>query len=156
MILAALGVVAALAAPVDVNRATPQELAALPGIGPIRAEAIVRDRAARGPFRTVDDLTRVDGISAITLEVLAGKLVAGTPAPRPAPPTPPPPPPTFDPNRATEAELAAVIGIGAVRAKAIVADRNANGPFATCRDLARVPGLGPATVSALADRCRTR
>ena len=152
--LAALAVWAALAAPVDANRATAQELAALPGIGAIRAEAIVRDRATNGPFRAVSDLTRVAGISAITLEVLQGRLVV-SPAAAGAP-RPPPAPATFDPNRATEAELAAVVGIGAVRAKAIVSDRNANGRYATCRDLARVPGLGPATVSALSDRCRIR
>jgi competence protein ComEA len=98
-------------------------------------------------------LASVAGISAITLEVLEGRLVVSPPA---GAPRPPPAPTTFDPNRATEAELAAVVGIGAVRAKAIVSDRNANGRYATCRDLARVPGLGPATVSALSDRCRIR
>lgn len=151
--LAALGVWVALAAPVDANRATAPELAALPGIGPIRAEAIVRDRAARGPFRSVADIARVEGISAVTLEVLGARLVV---APAVTLPAPAAPPTGFDPNRATEAELAAVVGIGAVRAKAIVRDRNANGRYATCRDLARVPGLGPATVSALADRCKIR
>lgn len=149
-----LGVLAALAAPVDANRATAAELAALPGIGPVRAEAIVRDREQRGPFRSVDDLTRIEGISKVTLEVLGPRIVVG-PAVNARPPTPPPPT-TFDPNRATEAELAAVIGIGPLRAKAIVSDRNSHGPFRSCQDLARVPGLGPATVAAIADRCRVR
>ena len=34
----------------------------LPGIGPARAQAIVADREANGPFRIPEELTRVDGI----------------------------------------------------------------------------------------------
>lgn len=49
---------------VDLNTASAEELATLPGIGPVTAAAIVADRAARGPFRRVDDLTRVRGIGA--------------------------------------------------------------------------------------------
>ena len=46
----------------DLNRATADELESLPGIGPVLAARIVRDREANGPFATVDDLKRVDGI----------------------------------------------------------------------------------------------
>jgi competence protein ComEA len=48
--------------PVNVNTATVDQLDALPGIGPATAAAIVADRAAHGPFNTVEDLTRVRGI----------------------------------------------------------------------------------------------
>lgn len=44
--------------PVSINRATSQELAALPGIGPALAERII---AAR-PFTTTDELLKVSGI----------------------------------------------------------------------------------------------
>ena len=44
---------------IDVNTATAAELRVLPGVGPRLAERIVDDRAARGPFRTVDELDRV-------------------------------------------------------------------------------------------------
>jgi competence ComEA-like helix-hairpin-helix protein len=47
---------------VALNRATAQELEALPGIGARRAEAIVRDRERNGPFPSVDALTRIPGI----------------------------------------------------------------------------------------------
>lgn len=47
---------------IDLNTATAVELMTLPGIGEKRAEAIVADREANGPFRVPEDLTRVDGI----------------------------------------------------------------------------------------------
>jgi competence protein ComEA len=47
---------------VSLNRATAKALEALPGIGPRRAEAIVRDRERNGPFPSVDALTRIPGI----------------------------------------------------------------------------------------------
>ncbi|MCA8977816.1 MAG: helix-hairpin-helix domain-containing protein [Planctomycetes bacterium] len=55
---------------IDVNRAGLAELQALPGIGPTRAEAIILHRLRHGPFRCVDDLTRVDGLGATTVEAL--------------------------------------------------------------------------------------
>ena len=51
---------------VDVNTATHEELMALPGIGKVMAERIVTNR----PFATVDDLRRVPGIGAKTLDKL--------------------------------------------------------------------------------------
>jgi len=49
---------AALEQPVDVNRASEDELASLPGVGPALARAMVLHR----PFRSVDELDRVPGI----------------------------------------------------------------------------------------------
>ena len=46
---------------IDLNRADPRSLEALPAIGPKRAAAIVSTRAQR-PFRNLDDLERVPGI----------------------------------------------------------------------------------------------
>jgi competence protein ComEA len=58
-----------LAGPINLNRATADELRLLPGIGPKLSERILEERA-RGPFKTVDDLRRVSGIGAKTLERL--------------------------------------------------------------------------------------
>jgi len=49
----------------------------------------------------------------------------------------------FDINRATEAEWDELPGIGPAKARAIVEDRERNGPFRGIDDLARVKGIGP-------------
>lgn len=51
----------------NLNTASAAELELLPGIGPALAARIVEDRAANGPFRSVDDLDRVKGIGPKTL-----------------------------------------------------------------------------------------
>jgi competence protein ComEA len=68
----------AASSPVDVNTATAQELAALPGIGPALARRVVEWRAAHGPFRGVDALDDVPGIGPATVERLR-PLVRATP-----------------------------------------------------------------------------
>ncbi len=54
----------------DLNRASIQELTALPGIGPTLAERIARYRMVQGPFRSVEELLNVPGIGPRTLERL--------------------------------------------------------------------------------------
>ncbi|MGB0112729.1 MAG: ComEA family DNA-binding protein [Ilumatobacteraceae bacterium] len=56
--------------PVDVNRATAEELDVLPGVGPATATAIVTERDRNGPFASVDDLVRVPGIGPAKLAAL--------------------------------------------------------------------------------------
>lgn len=46
----------------DPNRATAEELQALPGIGPVLAQRVIEQRTTHGPFHTVDDLRDVKGI----------------------------------------------------------------------------------------------
>jgi competence protein ComEA len=53
---------------VDINKAQWPELATLPGVGRKLAERIVQSRESDGPFRDNDDLRRVRGIGARTLE----------------------------------------------------------------------------------------
>jgi competence ComEA-like helix-hairpin-helix protein len=55
---------------IDVNRAAVGELRVLPGIGAVRAEAIVLERVRNGPFRRIEDLDRVDGLGPETVEEL--------------------------------------------------------------------------------------
>ena len=61
-----------LPGPVDLNRATIDELDSLPGVGPATAAAIVSYREQHGPYGRVDDLAQVRGIGAAKLEALRG------------------------------------------------------------------------------------
>jgi competence protein ComEA len=77
LLLLAAGPIGA-AETVDINRASAEQLAAaIEGVGQARAEAIVSYRDAHGPFRSVDDLTLVQGIGQRTLDANRGKLSVG-------------------------------------------------------------------------------
>jgi competence protein ComEA len=61
--LAALpGGASALSGVVNVNTASAEEIAMLPGVGPARARAIIELRQQRGGFKRVEDLLEVKGI----------------------------------------------------------------------------------------------
>lgn len=63
---------------VNLNTATKEELIALQGIGPAKAQAILDYRAAHGPFKSVEQLKDVKGIGAKNFEKLKPELsVAG-------------------------------------------------------------------------------
>lgn len=55
-------------------------------------------------------------------------------------------------NRASAAELQGLPGVGPVLAERIVADREAQGPYASVDDLDRVSGIGPAILANLRSR----
>ena len=62
--------------PVDVNRASAEELARLPGIGRTLAARIIETRDAGGPFASVDDLRRVPGLGHGRVEQLRAHVVS--------------------------------------------------------------------------------
>ena len=59
------------AQPVDINRASEDELRVLPGIGSVLASRIVEAREREGPFASLEDLRRVRGLGRAKLERLA-------------------------------------------------------------------------------------
>lgn len=59
----------AKAGAVNINTATLEELTTLKEIGEIRAKAIIEYREANGPFKTIDDLAKVDDIGEVILEL---------------------------------------------------------------------------------------
>lgn len=61
----------AIAFQIDLDDAEPHELALLPGIGPVLARRIVRDREENGPFRNLSKLERVPGIGPKRLQDIA-------------------------------------------------------------------------------------
>jgi competence ComEA-like helix-hairpin-helix protein len=66
--------------PLDLNRASQEDLERLPGIGPGLAARIVDRRTRHGIFDSVDDLRQVRGIGHTTLARLRPLLAIG-PAP---------------------------------------------------------------------------
>ena len=54
--------------PVHLNEASQEALESVPGIGPVKAAAIIRARDETGPFERLEDLERVEGIGPATVE----------------------------------------------------------------------------------------
>lgn len=120
------------AGPVDLNSADKAALEGLPGIGPELAEKII---AAR-PFKSVEDIKDVNGIgqarfddikNLVTVEAddeadVSPKLKPGE---------------TININRASAEQLDGLLGIGPVKAKAIIAGR----PYAKIADIMKVKGI---------------
>jgi competence protein ComEA len=76
----------ALAA-VNINTATKEELDALPGIGPVKAQAIIDYRTKNGPFKTPEDIMKVPGIKEGEFGKLKGQIsVSGASTPAAAAP----------------------------------------------------------------------
>ena len=68
-------------AALNLNTATKDDLVALPGIGPAKAQSIVDYRNQHGPFRTVDELRKVKGIGEKLFLQIRPEVSVGT-APR--------------------------------------------------------------------------
>jgi competence protein ComEA len=61
-------------AKVNINTASVAELEALPGIGPAKAEAIVKYREEKGNFKSAEDLKNVQGIGDKLFEKISGEV----------------------------------------------------------------------------------
>jgi competence ComEA-like helix-hairpin-helix protein len=161
-----------LGLPIDLNRATAEDLNALPGLGSALAQRIVDYRKAHGPFQQIGDLREVSGIGSQNLQKLKPFLGLGGPETMPPPAgeaafttgdsvsgtnlesqggqlpgrksgvKPKTPGRAIDPNRSSQADLETLPGIGPVLAKRIIAYRQAHGPYKKIADLRKVSGIG--------------
>ena len=90
--LAALVLLAPLSAfadPVNINTADASALAkALNGVGPAKAKAIVSYRDKNGPFKSVDQLTMVEGITQKLIDKNRADIRLGADKPAAAPAAP--------------------------------------------------------------------
>jgi len=55
---------------ININTATARELESLPGIGPVYSQRIVQYREKNGSFRSIEDLTKVQGIGSAKMKDL--------------------------------------------------------------------------------------
>jgi len=67
--------------PLNLNVATADQLAQLPGIGPKTAQSIVDFREKSGPFRRVEDLLAIRGISRKKLDAIRPYVIVGPSSP---------------------------------------------------------------------------
>lgn len=138
---------------VDPNSAPPDRLMGLPGASRTLVQRIVEERG-KAPFRTADDLRRVSGIGPATVDKWRELLALPESAPQRAPQaagieraaaaTGP-----IDLNRAGEAELERLPGVGPVLARRILAWRDSAGGFRSVEQLEEVRGVGPALMRRL-------
>jgi len=131
---------------IDLNAADLSDLRRLPGIGPARAAAIQRDRATRGPYGSVEDLTGIPGFGEGLVERLRPHVRQDPAAFSPS---------AFsavgllDLNRAQTHELEQITGIGPALAARITAARARSGGFRDLDELIEIPGIGPKTMQIL-------
>jgi competence protein ComEA len=69
---------------VNLNTATKEELVALPGIGPAKAQAILDYRNSHGAFKSIEEVKDVKGIGAKRFEKLKSELTVVGASAKPA------------------------------------------------------------------------
>lgn len=120
----------------DLNTASTVHLRGIKGLGPSRAEEIVRYRGKHGPFSSIDDLNRVPHVGDMPPQELAkvkqqftiAESGDGLQQSK-----------KINVNTANAAELRQVAGIGPAHADAIVQHRKEHGPIRNVNEIDELP-----------------
>jgi competence protein ComEA len=126
----------------DLNTASAIHLRAIKGLGPSRAEEIVRYRSKKGAFTSVDELNQVPHVGDMPpqeLEQVKRQLTISTADDRGS--RKEQKSEKVNVNRANAAELRQIPGIGQAHAEAIVQYRQEHGPIRDLNDLDQLPHL---------------
>jgi competence protein ComEA len=131
-----------------------------PGVYELPGDARVRDAvvAAGGPTDVADwNALNLAAALADGVKVYVPSVGEEVPPSLTAPPAPGTDQPAapIDVNVATAGELESLPGVGPATATAIVTERERNGPFLDVDDLDRVPGIGPAKLEAMRELVTT-
>lgn len=132
-----------------------------PGVYQLVGDARVRDAivAAGGPTATADwNALNLAASISDGVKVYVPNVGEELPPSLTVPPAGPAgsiPAGPIDVNAATADELESLPGVGPATATAIVTERERNGPFLGVDDLDRVPGIGPAKIEALRELVTT-
>lgn len=149
---------------VDIRSANSEELMSLPGVGEKRAADIISFRQT-SPFTSVNQIILVKGIGAASYRKMLPFLIQfGDTQPldktASSPQTKSKAAPKqeytgiVDLNSSGVDELCSLAGIGEVKAKAIIAYREANGGFKTCEEIMEVKGIGAKTFQKIKARLK--
>lgn len=124
-----------MAEKLDLNTASTVHLRGIKGLGPSRAEEIVRYRNKHGPFTSLNDLDRVPHVGDMPMQELARLkqqvAIAGSGEEQKAH--------KVNVNKANAAELRQVPGIGASHAEAIMQHRQEHGPIRDVNEIDDLP-----------------
>ena len=63
---------------ININTAPMEQLVLLPGIGEVRARAIIEYRESYGGFVSIEEITEVRGIGSVTYENIKGLITTGS------------------------------------------------------------------------------
>jgi competence protein ComEA len=77
MLFACFAFAASSWAAVDLNSANQAQLESVNGIGPVKAKAIIEYRTKKGPFKSVDDLEKVNGFGKKTVDKVRAEVTVG-------------------------------------------------------------------------------